>query len=197
MISSPNGAALIFTVASPNLFRSAPLGLFVLETLKPRALPWADLWLACWAGTQTELHSNAAYRAASNLSDTHCEWFNHDCNSSSDPKHPCTSKSGSSQESQSGDWRPPLAENPASRETSVSGYCSRNRSLCHKTYQGVLTTRYQGLEQVLNEERSFWVAGVGERQLETPGLPSLRSVQPRPPLGHPSDETPIFKVDLV
>ena len=27
----------------------------------------------------------------------------------------------------------------------------------------------------------FWVAGVGERSLETPGLPSLRSVQPRPP----------------
>ena len=71
MISSPNGAALILTVASSNLFRSAPLGLFVLEIPKPRALPWADLWLARWAGTQTELHSNAAYWAASNFSDTH------------------------------------------------------------------------------------------------------------------------------
>ena len=71
MIFSPNGAALIFTVACSNLFRSAPLGLFVLEIPKPRALPWADLWLARWAGTQTELHSNAAYWAASNLSDTH------------------------------------------------------------------------------------------------------------------------------
>ena len=39
MISSPNGAALIFAVASSNLFRSAPLGLFVLEIPKPRALP--------------------------------------------------------------------------------------------------------------------------------------------------------------
>ena len=29
-----------------------------------------------------------------------------------------------------------------------------------------------------------WVAGVGGRQPDTPGLPSLRSVQPRPP--HPS-----------
>ena len=33
-----------------------------------------------------------------------------------------------------------------------------------------------------NENESIRVAGVGERQLETPGLPSLRSVQPRPPL---------------
>jgi len=65
MIFSPNGAALIFTVACSNLFRSAPLGLFVLEIPKPRALPWADLWLARWAGTQTELHSNATYWAAS------------------------------------------------------------------------------------------------------------------------------------
>jgi len=71
MIFSPNGAALILIVACSNLFRSAPLGLFVLEIPKLRALPWADLWLARWAGTQTELHSNAAYWAASNLSDTH------------------------------------------------------------------------------------------------------------------------------
>ena len=71
MISSPNGAALIFAVTSSNLFRSAPLGLFVPDIPKPRALPWADLWLARWAGTQTELHSNAAHWAASNFSDTH------------------------------------------------------------------------------------------------------------------------------
>jgi len=37
--------------------------------------------------------------------------------------------------------------------------------------------------QVQNENWNFRVAGVGERRLETPGLPSLRSVQPRPPLG--------------
>ena len=43
MISSPNGAALIFAVTSSNLFRSAPLGLFVPDIPKPRALPWADL----------------------------------------------------------------------------------------------------------------------------------------------------------
>jgi len=71
MISSPNGAALIFAVTKSNLFRSASLGLFVPDTPKPRALPWADLWLARWAGTQTELHSNAAYWATSNFSDTH------------------------------------------------------------------------------------------------------------------------------
>jgi len=71
MISSPNGAALIFAVTTSNLFRSAPLGLFVPDIPKPRALPWADLWLARWAGTQTELHSNAACWAASNFSDTH------------------------------------------------------------------------------------------------------------------------------
>ena len=29
--------------------------------------------------------------------------------------------------------------------------------------------------------KDWWVAGVGGRQPETPGLPSLRSVQPRPP----------------
>jgi len=58
-------------VTSSNLFRSAPLGLFVLDIPKPRALPWADLWLARWAGTQTELHSCAAYCATTNFSDTH------------------------------------------------------------------------------------------------------------------------------
>ena len=52
-------------------FRSAPLGLFVPDIPKPRTLPWADLWLARWAGTQTVLHSNAACWAASNFSDTH------------------------------------------------------------------------------------------------------------------------------
>ena len=62
---------VIFAVTSSNLFRSAPLGLFVPDIPKPRALPWADLWLARWAGTQTELHSNARYWAASNFSDTH------------------------------------------------------------------------------------------------------------------------------
>ena len=43
------------------------------------------------------------------------------------------------------------------------------------------------LDQVRNENRGVRVAGVGERQLETPGLPSLRSVQPRPPFGRNSD----------
>jgi len=45
------------------LFRSTSLGLFVLDIPKPRALPWADLWLARWAGTQTGFHSNAAGNA--------------------------------------------------------------------------------------------------------------------------------------
>ena len=47
-------------------------------------------------------------------------------------------------------------------------------------------TRRTDLDQVQNENLGFRVAGVGERQLETPGLPSLRSVQPRPPLGRNS-----------
>ncbi len=42
------------------------------------------------------------------------------------------------------------------------------------------------LNQIQNENKSLRVAEVGERQLETPGLPSLRSVQPRPPVGQNS-----------
>jgi len=68
MIFSPNGAALVLALTRSNLFKDAPLGLLVLDLPNPRALPWADLWLARWAGAQAELHSNAARFAASNLS---------------------------------------------------------------------------------------------------------------------------------
>jgi len=44
-------------VTQANPFRDVPLGLFVLTIPQIQALPWADLWLARWAETQTELHS--------------------------------------------------------------------------------------------------------------------------------------------
>jgi len=59
MISSLNGAALIFAVTSSNLSRSAPLGLFVPDIPKPRAVPWANLRLARWAESHAELQWNA------------------------------------------------------------------------------------------------------------------------------------------
>ena len=68
MVFSPNGAALVLALTRSNLFKDAPLGLLVLDLPNPKALPWADLWLARWAGAQAELHSNAARFAASNLS---------------------------------------------------------------------------------------------------------------------------------